>query len=156
MKPFAVTLCASLLLTGCAIEKKYQPIQPQVKHHAVVYLYRPEVQQGRPQPLKHQAPVVLLNGEPQGLLSNQRYKAFELKPGQYELKLSGEQGDDWDKPDLVRTFSVRHGEQKYLKFRVLFDPESLGIFTKPRHLLLLTPIAADQAQSEIEGLSLQR
>lgn len=145
--------CISLIACG---SKPFSYVKPEVKHNAIVYIYRPDAKNPGWQPLSRKYPEVWLDGKSLGVLKHNRYIAIELEPGVHNLKFTGLTSEaNWNMPELKRKFSVRHAEQKYFRFLIQYDPKTLGVLERTKYLQFLTPMSHDKAIYEIRELSLQ-
>ncbi len=91
----------------------FQTVKPQNPNAAVVYLYRLDSRWNR---LEAVAPNFFLNGERIPSLINNHYYWLELPEGQYRLTLSRPLGVlHFQKPKVV-DFSVKSGQQYFLKY----------------------------------------
>jgi hypothetical protein len=119
----------------------------------MLYLYRPEASTPGPtKPLRFSYPEVLVDGKSVGIIEYNRYLSVELSPGEHTIRLTGltEKAKGWESRDINRTFTVRSGESKFLRFKVEFDLNQMNIFQPtPQYKIFLTPVDESDAIYEI-------
>ncbi|WP_415903431.1 DUF2846 domain-containing protein [Neptuniibacter sp. QD29_5] len=146
----------AIVLSGCGTNYGFSYVKPEVENNAVVYIYRPEAPNPGKQPLGWKYPEVFIDGKSLGVLKLEKYIVVELKPGMHEILFTGlTDKAKWEERDLKRKFSVHHTEQKYLKFQVRYDPNTMGLLEKTKYQLFLTPLKHDDAIYEINKLNPQ-
>lgn len=143
---------ALLLLAGCA-NPVFRPEQPAVSGNAMLYLYRPAASTpGVAKPLRLSYPEVFIDGRSVGTIAYNRYLPLELKPGQHRIRLTGltENAKGWEPRDIEREITVLPGRNHFLRLRVEYNLHEMNLGQpKAQYIILLTPVAEEDAQYEI-------
>lgn len=148
-------LCFVFLLSACSGPGYFEPIQPLYGNDSVLYIYRPKADNIGMQPLRLSYPDLILNGDSIGVLNLNHYRSVRLEAGEHTLKATGlTKKARWKPKDKDLTFKIEPGEIKYIKLNVRYDMSKMNLGQPgAKHLIHLTPMAADTAIYEIRETS---
>jgi hypothetical protein len=147
---------ALLCLYGCASSSSYfEPTPIAQPGNAMVYIYRPAGTNPGMKPLTLSYPEVMVDGQSVGFLKYNEYLAVEVTPGQRDFLVTGlTRGAKWEARDLSHTLDVDAGQSYFLRYRVEFDVDKMGLGTfKSQYIINLTPVSETDAVYEIRHTS---